>query len=168
MFQTFYSNRSTGCDRISMARFAILQCQLSDVKLDVGEKQEKIMSEQVQEIQSPETSPAMPAEVKESKSAVDNAASPSETSMAWLVLAIEKIPKEYWPNLLQIIRLYGESVALKDAQQKSWDKIKEELKNPDPVVELARQKLGAKRLGLGEKMETNKNKKKLGRFSAKL
>ncbi|NJK72987.1 MAG: hypothetical protein HC849_31925 [Oscillatoriales cyanobacterium RU_3_3] len=82
----------------------------------------------------------MPAEVKESKSAVDNAASPSETSMAWLVLAIEKIPKEYWPNLLQIIRLYGESVALKDAQQKSWDKIKEELKNPDPVVELARQK----------------------------
>lgn len=98
------------------------------------------MSEQVQEIQSPETSPAMPAEVKESKSAVDNAASPSETSMAWLVLAIEKIPKEYWPNLLQIIRLYGESVALKDAQQKSWDKIKEELKNPDPVVELARQK----------------------------
>jgi hypothetical protein len=98
------------------------------------------MSEQVQEIQSPETSPAMPAEVKESKSAVNNAASPSETSMAWLVLAIEKIPKEYWPNLLQIIRLYGESVALKDAQQKSWDKIKEDLKNPDPVVELARQK----------------------------
>jgi uncharacterized protein Yka (UPF0111/DUF47 family) len=123
-----------------MARFAILQCQLSDVKLDVGKKQEKIMSEQVQEIQSPETSPAMPAEVKESKSAVDNAASPSETSMAWLVLAIEKIPKEYWPNLLQIIRLYGESVALKDAQQKTWDKIKEDLKNPDPVVELARQK----------------------------
>lgn len=99
------------------------------------------MSEQVQEIKSPETSPAIPAEVKKSESAAgDNSASPSETSMAWLVLAIEKIPKEYWPNLLQIIRLYGESVVLKDAQQKSWDKIKEELKNPDPVVELARQK----------------------------
>lgn len=98
------------------------------------------MSEQVQEIKTPETSPAIPAGVKESESAGDNSASPSETSMAWLVLAIEKIPKEYWPNLLQIIRLYGESVTIKEAQQKSWDKIKEELKNPDPVVELARQK----------------------------
>jgi hypothetical protein len=98
------------------------------------------MSEQVQEIKSPETSPAIPTEVKTSESVADNSAAFSETSMAWLVLAIEKIPKEYWPNLLQIIRLYGESVALKDAQQKSWDKIKEELKNPDPAVELARQK----------------------------
>ncbi|MGL5059226.1 MAG: hypothetical protein ACRC62_04515 [Microcoleus sp.] len=92
------------------------------------------MSEQVQEMQSSETSPAVPAEVKQSQLAGDHPATPDENSMAWLVLAIEKIPKEYWPNLLQIIRLYGESVALKEAQQKSWDKIKQDLKNPDPVV----------------------------------
>jgi hypothetical protein len=107
---------------------------------NIDEKQEIIMSEQVQEIQSPETSPAMPAGVKQNEPTGSSSAAPSETSMAWLVLAIEKIPKEYWPNLLQIIKLYGESVALKEAQQKSWEKIKEELKNPDPVVELARQK----------------------------
>jgi len=60
--------------------------------------------------------------------------------MPWLVLEIEKIPKEYWQNLLEIIGLYGESVRIKGAQQDSWEKFKEELNNPDSVVELARQK----------------------------
>jgi hypothetical protein len=105
------------------------------------------MPEQVKETQlpqatsasSPEVSPANPEQNQESKSS-QSAVLPSETSMAWLVLEIEKIPKVYWQNLLQIIRLYSESVMMKAAQQDSWEKIKEDMKNPDPVVELARQK----------------------------
>jgi hypothetical protein len=105
------------------------------------------MPEQVKETElpqatsasSPEASPANPEQNQESKSS-QSAVLPSETSMAWLVLEIEKIPKAYWQNLLQIIRLYGESVMMKTAQQNSWEKIKEDMKNPDPVVELAKQK----------------------------
>lgn len=106
------------------------------------------MPEQVKETQlpqasaasSPEASPPISEQGKESESSQASTASPPETSMAWLVLEIQKIPKEYWPNLLQIIRLYGESVRIKGAQQDSWEKVKEEMNNPDPVVELARQK----------------------------
>lgn len=66
-------------------------------------------------------------------------ANPQE-SIAWMVLEIEKIPKEYWPNLLQIIQLYRESVTMKQPPSDAWAKAMEDLKNPDPVVEAARQK----------------------------
>ncbi len=64
----------------------------------------------------------------------------SEESLAALVVEIEKIPKEYWSNLLQIIRLFRESVTVESASQNSWEKIIHDLKNPDPVVKVARQK----------------------------
>ncbi|MEG3847307.1 hypothetical protein QT971_10840 [Microcoleus sp. herbarium19] len=89
---------------------------------------------------SPEASPAIYVEEKESESPQASSVSDPKASMEWLVLEIDKIPQEYWPNLLEIIRLYGESVRIKGAQQDSWEKIKEEMNNPDPVVELARQK----------------------------
>jgi hypothetical protein len=106
------------------------------------------MTEQVKETElpqansasSPEASPTTSKQDQESQSSQANSVLPSETSMAWLVLEIEKIPKEYWPNLLQIISLYGESMTLKAAQLSCWEKIKEEMNNPDPVVELAKQK----------------------------
>ncbi|MEG4320019.1 MULTISPECIES: hypothetical protein [unclassified Microcoleus] len=60
--------------------------------------------------------------------------------MEWLVLEIDKIPQEYWPNLLEIIRLFRESVMIKAEPVDAWEKIKHDLKNPDPVVEAARQK----------------------------
>ena len=33
-----------------------------------------------------------------------------------IVREIREVPREYWPNLLQIIRLFRESVALKPAE----------------------------------------------------
>ena len=33
-----------------------------------------------------------------------------------LVREIEQTPKEYWPNLLQLVRLFRESVTLKPAE----------------------------------------------------
>ena len=58
-----------------------------------------------------------------------------------LMREIEKIPREYWPNLLQMIRLFGETVALKPAsQQDAGQKAMDEIKNPDPVEKAARQK----------------------------
>lgn len=106
------------------------------------------MPEQVKETElpqasaasSPEASPAIYVGGKESESPQASSVSEPKASMEWLVLEIDKIPQEYWPNLLEIIRLFRESVMIKGAQQDSWEKIKEEMNNPDPVVELARQK----------------------------
>ncbi|MUG92490.1 hypothetical protein F7734_08475 [Scytonema sp. UIC 10036] len=63
----------------------------------------------------------------------------SQQSMDSLVLEIEKIPREYWTNLLQIIRLYGESLTKKPASSDAWAKAMDEIKNPDPVLKAARQ-----------------------------
>lgn len=63
-----------------------------------------------------------------------------ENSMAWMVIEINKIPKEYWPKLFEIIRLYGESVAMKQTAEQAAQKAREELQNPDPVLKAARQK----------------------------
>ncbi len=64
---------------------------------------------------------------------------PSPATMEWLVLEINKIPKAYWPNLMEIIRLFGESVAMNSPSEDPYKKVVAELKNPDPVVEAARQ-----------------------------
>jgi len=55
-------------------------------------------------------------------------------------IEIVKLPKEYWPNLLQIIRLFRESVTLKPAPSDVWAKLMHDIKNPDPVEKAARQK----------------------------
>jgi hypothetical protein len=44
-----------------------------------------------------------------------------------IVKEIHDIPKEYWPNLLQIIRLFRESVTLKPAEasfRQGWQEAK--------------------------------------------
>ncbi|MBD2774123.1 hypothetical protein [Iningainema tapete] len=70
---------------------------------------------------------------------VQESNSPQE-SLAWIVLEIDKIPKQYWSNLLQIIRVYRESVTMNTKPVDAWSKAMDELKNPDPVVKAARQK----------------------------
>ncbi|MBW4491684.1 MAG: hypothetical protein KME26_00955 [Oscillatoria princeps RMCB-10] len=57
-----------------------------------------------------------------------------------LLREIYQTPKEYWPNLLQMIRLFRESVTMKQAQSDAWAKAMDELKNPDPVKRAERQK----------------------------
>lgn len=65
----------------------------------------------------------------------------NNVSMDEMIVAIAQIPREHWGNLLQIIELFQDSVSHK--QEKAIDpylKLKEELDNPDPIVEAARQR----------------------------
>lgn len=106
------------------------------------------MSEQVKEselppassVSSPETSPAISVAGKETASPQASSVSPPKASMEWIVLEIDKIPQAYWPNLLEIIRLFRESVMIKGEPVDAWEKVKYDLNNPDPVVDAARQK----------------------------
>ena len=66
--------------------------------------------------------------------------SPPPATMEWFVLEINKIPKAYWSNLMEIIRLFRESVAMNSPSEDPYQKVVAELKNPDPVLENARQK----------------------------
>jgi hypothetical protein len=67
-----------------------------------------------------------------------------------LVLEIEKIPQEYWTNLLQIIRLYGESLAKKSAPADAWAKAIDEIKKTEPVLKVARQQALSELLRKGQ------------------
>ncbi len=49
-------------------------------------------------------------QVKQKELLRNNWTEPSQNSLASIVLEIEKIPQEHWSNLLQIIRLFRESV----------------------------------------------------------
>ncbi len=105
------------------------------------------MSEQVKESEIPpassvssEASPAISVAGKETESPQATSVSPPKASMEWLVLEIDKIPQAYWPNLLEIIRLFRESVMIKGEPVDAWEKVKYDLNNPDPVVDAARQK----------------------------
>ena len=106
------------------------------------------MPEQVKEselppassVSSPETSPAISVAGKETASPQASSVSPPKASMEWIVLEIDKIPQAYWPNLLEIIRLFRESVMIKGEPVDAWEKVKYDLNNPDPVVDAARQK----------------------------
>jgi len=106
------------------------------------------MPEQVKEselppassVSSPEASPAISVAGKETASPQASSVSPPKASMEWLVLEIDKIPQAYWPNLLEIIRLFRESVMIKGEPVDAWEKVKYDLNNPDPVVDAARQK----------------------------
>ena len=91
------------------------------------------MTEQIKEKESgPQTTPAP-------SPPTSAAPSPPPATMESLVLEINKIPKEYWPNLMEIIRLFGESVAMNSPSEDPYKKVVAELKNPDPVLETARQ-----------------------------
>ena len=61
--------------------------------------------------------------------------SPPPTSVPEdLMRELDKIPREHWPNLLQMIRLFRDSVTLKPAsQQDAWSKAMNELEKTDPM-----------------------------------
>ena len=105
------------------------------------------MPEQVKESELPpassvssEASPTISVAGKETESPQATSVSPPKASMEWIVLEIDKIPQAYWPNLLEIIRLFRESVMIKGEPVDAWEKVKYDLNNPDPVVDAARQK----------------------------
>lgn len=56
-----------------------------------------------------------------------------------LILEIQQTPEEYLPNLLQIVRLFRESVTIKPVRSDAEQKVMDEIKNPDPVKKTVRQ-----------------------------
>ncbi|HEY9301044.1 MAG TPA: hypothetical protein VIQ31_32705, partial [Phormidium sp.] len=60
--------------------------------------------------------------------------------IADLLREIQQTPEEYWPNLLQMIRLFRESVTMKSAQSDAWKKAMDEINNPDPEKKATQQK----------------------------
>ncbi len=61
-------------------------------------------------------------------------------AIAEFLREIQQTPEEYWPNLLQMIRLFRASVTKAPAPSDAWKKAMDEINNPDPIVEAARQK----------------------------
>jgi len=59
--------------------------------------------------------------------------------LAKLILEIQQTPEEYLPNLLQIVRLFRESVTMKPVKSDASTKAMDEIKNPDPVNKAVRQ-----------------------------
>ncbi|BAZ17084.1 hypothetical protein NIES4071_89620 [Calothrix sp. NIES-4071] len=81
----------------------------------------------------------MAEQVKEKELLQSNWTEPSQDSLASIVLEIEKIPQEHWSNLLQIIRLFRESVINKTPSANTTSEVISQLTNLDPVVKAARQ-----------------------------
>ncbi len=59
--------------------------------------------------------------------------------LAKLILEIQQTPDEYLPNLLQIVRLFRESVTMKPVSSDAWVKAMDEIKNPHPVKKAVKQ-----------------------------
>lgn len=53
---------------------------------------------------------------------------------------IQQMPEEYLPNLLQMIRLFRESVTMKAAQSDAWKKAMDEINNTESEKKATRQK----------------------------
>ncbi|MBW4509493.1 MAG: hypothetical protein KME64_23695 [Scytonematopsis contorta HA4267-MV1] len=81
----------------------------------------------------------MSEQIKEKGSLQDNWTESSQDSLALIVLEIEKIPQEHRSNLLQIIRLFRESVTIKTPVVNATSKAIDELTNLDPIAKAARQ-----------------------------
>jgi hypothetical protein len=75
----------------------------------------------------------------ESDSPQDNSAAHDNHVLAKLILEIQQTPEEYLPNLLQIVRLFRESVTMKPVRSDAYAKVMDEVKNPDPVKKAVRQ-----------------------------
>jgi hypothetical protein len=56
-----------------------------------------------------------------------------------LLLEIQQTPEEYLPNLLQIVRLFRESVTIKPVRSNASAKAMDDIKNPDPVKKTVQQ-----------------------------
>ncbi len=65
---------------------------------------------------------------------------PLSEPIADLLREIQQTPEEYWPNLLQMIRLFRETVTIKPTSSDAWKKAMDEINNPDPEKQVARQK----------------------------
>ena len=74
----------------------------------------------------------------ESNSPQENSAAQDNHVLAKLLLEIQQTPEEYLPNLLQIVRLFRESVILKPVRSPA-SKAMDEIKNPDPVKKTVQQ-----------------------------
>lgn len=75
----------------------------------------------------------------ESSSPEDNSAVSDNHVLAKLILEIQQTPEDYLPNLLQIVRLFRESVTMKPVRSQASVKAMDEIKNPDPVKKSVRQ-----------------------------
>lgn len=65
---------------------------------------------------------------------------PLSEPIAELLRELQQTPAEYWPNLLQMIRLFRETVTMKHTSSDAWEKAMDEINNPDPEKQVARQK----------------------------
>jgi hypothetical protein len=75
----------------------------------------------------------------ESDSPQENSAAHDNHVLAKLILEIQQTPEEYLPNLLQIVRLFRESVTMKPVRSPAYAKAIDEIKNPDPVKKTVQQ-----------------------------
>ncbi len=75
----------------------------------------------------------------ESDSPQDDSATHHNHVLAKLILEIQQTPEEYLPNLLQIVRLFRESVTMKPVRSPAYAKAMDEIKNPDPVKKTVQQ-----------------------------
>lgn len=74
----------------------------------------------------------------ESDSLPENSTASSNHVLAKLILEIQQTPEEYLPNLLEIVRLFRESVTMKSVRSNNAEAM-DEIKNPDPVKKAVRQ-----------------------------
>lgn len=75
----------------------------------------------------------------ESDSPQENSAAHDNHVLAKLILEIQQTPEEYLPNLLQIVRLFRESVSMKPVRSPAYAKAMDEIQNPDPVKKSVQQ-----------------------------
>jgi hypothetical protein len=75
----------------------------------------------------------------ESDSTPTNSVAHDNHLLAKLILEIQQTPEEYLPNLLQIVRLFRESVTMRSARSPAYAKAMDEIKNPDPVKKTVQQ-----------------------------
>jgi hypothetical protein len=75
----------------------------------------------------------------ESDSPQENSAAHDNHVLAKLLLEIQQTPEEYLPNLLQIVRLFRESVTIKPVRSNASAKAMDDIKNPDPVKKTVQQ-----------------------------
>ncbi|MDF5716299.1 MAG: hypothetical protein PUP93_21065 [Rhizonema sp. NSF051] len=87
-----------------------------------------------------------------------------EDSLAGLVLEIEKIPKEYWSHLLQMIRLFRQSVTINSAPSDAQAKAVEEIQNQEPIKKAAPQKALSELLKSWKEEGDEQEQKESGEF----
>ena len=75
----------------------------------------------------------------ESDSTATNSVAHDNHLLAKLILEIQQTPEEYLPNLLQIVRLFRESVTMKPVRSPAHGKAMDEIQNPDPVKKTVQQ-----------------------------